>query len=128
MESKAAFLDGARRLSALGVRFFATAGTAEFMARHGLDTQVVRWPLEGGSPNVQELLKERRVDLVINIPKHFQREELTNDYIIRRTAVDFGIPLLTNLQLAQRLTEALSRIPVEELKVRSWRHYGSNKH
>ena len=46
---------------------------------------------------------------MINIPKHFQKEELTNDYIIRRTAVDFGVPLITNRQLAERLTEALER-------------------
>ncbi|MFC2171747.1 carbamoyl-phosphate synthase (glutamine-hydrolyzing) large subunit [Acidobacteriota bacterium] len=123
IESKAAFLPGVRRLENLGIKFFATQGTAEFMQSHGIETTVLRWPLEGGSPNALEVIKERKVDLVINIPKHFQKEELTNDYIIRRTAVDFGVPLITNLQLAQRLTEALSRIRIEDLKVRSWRKY-----
>ena len=70
-----------------------------------------------------DYLKQRKLDLVINIPKHFQKEELTNDYIIRRTAVDFGVPLITNRQLAERLTEALERIPIDQLKVRSWRQY-----
>ena len=71
-----------------------------------------------------DFIKEGRLDLVINIPKHFQKEELTNDYIIRRTAVDFGVPLITNRQLAERLTEALERVPIDQLKVRPWREYG----
>jgi len=122
VESKAAFLDGARRLRSLDVEFYATAGTADFMSHHGIESKTVRWPLDE-SPNVVDLLQDKGVDLVINIPKHFQKEELTNDYIIRRTAVDFGIPLITNLQVAQRLTEALSRYSVQDLKVRSWGAY-----
>jgi len=47
-------------------------------------------------------LRSGKLDLVINIPKNYQEEELTNDYMIRREAVDFGIPLITNIQLAQR--------------------------
>ena len=125
IRSKAAFLPGARRLEEMGVTLYATSGTADFLRRNDIDPIVLRWPLEGGSPNVLELIGTRKLDLVINIPKHFQEEELTNDYIIRRAAVDFGVPLVTNLQIAQRLAEALWRKPVEDLKVRSWREYGS---
>ena len=49
----------------------------------------------------------QEIDLVINIPKNTQEEELTNDYIIRRKAVDFGVNLITNIQIAQRLAESL---------------------
>ena len=45
----------------------------------------------------------RGVDLVVNIPKNASEEELTNDYTIRRAAVDHGVPLITKIQLAQRL-------------------------
>ncbi len=123
IESKAAFQDSAHRLVKLGVELYATQGTADFLASKGIQTKVLRWPLDGGEPNVIDYIKERRLDLVINIPKHFQKEELTNDYIIRRTAVDFGIPLITNRQLAERLTEALERVNVDELKVRPWSEY-----
>jgi len=122
VESKAGFLVGARRLVDLGVKLFATQGSADFLSTNGIETEVVRWPLEE-PPNVLDQLQKREVDLVINIPKHFQREELTNDYLIRRTAVDFGIPLVTNLQVALRLTEALSCQPIHDLKVRSWNTY-----
>ncbi|MBD3401298.1 carbamoyl-phosphate synthase (glutamine-hydrolyzing) large subunit [candidate division GN15 bacterium] len=124
IESKAAFLRGARNLETMGVNFYATQGTADFMQAAGLEPTVVRWPLDGGSPNAVELIKEQQVDLVINIPKDYRKEELTNDYMIRRTAVDFGVPLITNLQLAQRLTEALHRMDGEDLKVYSWARYG----
>ncbi|MCK4776679.1 MAG: ATP-grasp domain-containing protein, partial [Candidatus Krumholzibacteria bacterium] len=123
IESKAAFLDAARRFVKLGVELYATQGTADFFERNGVKTEVLQWPLDGGSPNAVDYIKRGKIDLVINIPKHFQKEELTNDYIIRRTAVDFGVPLITNRQLAERLTEALERVPIEELKVRSWRMY-----
>jgi carbamoyl-phosphate synthase large subunit len=123
IESKAAFQDSARRLVKLGVQLYATGGTADFLAKNGVETTVLQWPLDGGDPNAIDYIKERKIDLVINIPKHFQKEELTNDYIIRRTAVDFGVPLITNRQLAERLTEALERVPIDELKVRSWRQY-----
>jgi carbamoyl-phosphate synthase large subunit len=119
IENKAAFIEGAFQLAALGVRFYATKGTAEFMGQHGLEATTLRWPLEGGEPSAVDFLKDGKIDLVINIPKTFQKEELTNDYIIRRTAVDFGVPLITNLQLAQRLAEALSRISVSDLKATS---------
>jgi len=123
IESKAAFQDSARRMVKMGIELYATQGTADFLTEKGIETKVLHWPLDGGSPNAVDYLKEGKIDLVINIPKHFQKEELTNDYIIRRTAVDFGVPLITNRQLAERLTEALERVPIEELKVRSWRMY-----
>ena len=120
---KVAFLESARVLTDLGIRLFATKGTSDFYRSHDITTEVLRWPLEGGRPNILEYLSDRRIDLVINIPKNFQEDELTNDYIIRRQAVDFGIPLITNIQLAQRLVEALSRKQVDGLQIKSWAEY-----
>ena len=62
--------------------------------------------------------------MVINIPKNYQEKELTNDYIIRRRTVDFSIPLITDIQLAQRFVEAIARKPVEDLQIKSWDEYG----
>jgi carbamoyl-phosphate synthase large subunit len=107
----------------LGVKLYATKGTANFLQANNVRTTVLRWPLEQESPNVLEYLSQGRIDLVINIPKDYQEEELTNDYIIRRRAVDFGIPLITNIQLAQRFVEALSRKRLEDLEIKSWGEY-----
>jgi len=120
---KVAFIESARLLQGLGVEFYATGGTAEFLARYDIPTTVVHWPLENLSPNAEELIEQRKLDLVINIPKNYQETELTNDYYIRRKAVDFGIPLITNIQLANRLAEALSRKSLNDLKIKELQAY-----
>jgi carbamoyl-phosphate synthase large subunit len=105
------------------VEFFGTRGTASFMAEAGVEVTPVAWPLEDASPNALELLREGGVDLVVNIPKDASDEELRNDYMIRRAAVDHGIPLVTNIQLAQRLAGALCHKKLESLEIRSWSEY-----
>jgi carbamoyl-phosphate synthase large subunit len=123
IEAKAAFLKSAKTLSDLGVKLYATRGTADFLRSGGVESQVLHWPLEGADPDVKDYLVRGKIDLVINIPKNFQEEELTNDYIIRRLAVDFGIPLITNSQLAQRFVEAISRRQIKDLEIKSWGEY-----
>src|SRR5205823_3605899 len=109
VEHKAAFLKSARTLSQMGIPIYATSGTAEFLRNSGIESTVLHWPLEKTSPNTLEYLQQRKIDLVINIPKTFQEVELSNDYLIRRRAVDLGIPLITNIQFAQRFVESILR-------------------
>ena len=125
IEAKAAFLEGARQLQQMGVNLYATQGTADFLGAHGVETTRLHWPLDAKSPNVMELLSNGALDLVINIPKSAQVKELSNDYLIRRKAVDLAVPLITNIQLAQRFAEALSRKRVDDLLCRPWSSYGS---
>lgn len=121
--SKASFLAYARQLQELGMTLYATQGTAEFLASEGVPVTMLHWPLDHMSPNVLEYLGEGKIDLVINIPKNYQEQELTNDYVIRRKAVDLAIPLITNIQLAERFVEALSRKTFEDLAIKSWAEY-----
>lgn len=124
LEDKVSFLHSARLLNELGVEFYATAGTAEFLAQYDdIQPTVVHWPSEQATPNAGELIEQGKFDLVINIPKNYQETELTNDYFIRRKAVDFGIPLITNIELANRLAEALSRKDLEDLKIKALQAY-----
>ena len=123
IEVKAVFTRSARILSQMGLTLYATRGTADFLKAGGIDSQVLHWPLEKSSPNVLEYLQGGNIDLVINIPKTFQEEELTNDYLIRRRAVDLGIPLITNIQFAQRFVEAISQKDLDGLQIQSYSHY-----
>jgi carbamoyl-phosphate synthase large subunit len=123
LKEKAAFIAGASLLQKMGITMYATPGTSEFMEQCGIPTTILHWPLEKKSPNITSYLAEKKIDLVVNIPKNFQEEELTNDYIIRRKAVDFGIPLITNLQVAQRLAEAVYSKSIQDLKIKSWQEY-----
>jgi len=79
------------------------------MKANDIDSEILYWPLEGKEPNTLTYIADGKIDLVINIPKNIKREELDNDYLIRRKAVDFNIPLITNIQLAKRFVEAISR-------------------
>jgi len=123
IHSKAEFLDGTRKLAEKGFTFYATKGTADFMESNGIRAEVLHWPLEGREPNTIRYLAEGKIDLVINIPKNIEKSELDNDYLIRRKAVDFNVPLITNLQLAKRFADAVYRMSLEDLKIKRWGEY-----
>ncbi len=123
IESKAAFLESARTLKKLDINLYATQGTADFLMINGVKATVLHWPLDEKSPNTLEYLSQGKIDLAINIPKNYNEQELSNDYLIRRKAVDYSVPLITNIQLAQRFVEALSRKPLGDLQIKSWAEY-----
>jgi carbamoyl-phosphate synthase large subunit len=123
VDSKADFLSSTKLLQTMGYRFYATKGTADFLKENDIDAEVLYWPSEEKEPNTLTYIAERKIDLVINIPKNIEKEELENDYLIRRKAVDFNVPLITNIQLAKRFVEALSRTTGDDLKIKSWNEY-----
>ena len=93
IKSKAYLLESVRKLEKMGFNLYATKGTADFLRENNVYAKVLHWPSEKKEPNILTYLAERKIDMVINIPKSFEEEELTNDYLIRRKAVDFNIPL-----------------------------------
>jgi carbamoyl-phosphate synthase large subunit len=123
IESKAEFLSSTRIMHKMGIHFYATGGTARFMDENGISATKLHWPLSGKEPNVLDYLAEGKIDLVINIPKNYQEEELTNDYTIRRKAVDHAIPLFTNVQLARRFVESISSKSIKDLQIKGWKEY-----
>ncbi|MFH1652809.1 MAG: carbamoyl-phosphate synthase (glutamine-hydrolyzing) large subunit [Pseudomonadota bacterium] len=123
LESKVDFLESARSLIKLGVEIYATDGTSKFLTEHGVKSEKLHWPLEDINPNSAEYIKRGEFDLVINIPKNYQKEELTNGYLIRRAAADHQVPLLTNLQVAKRFVEALQKVKLEDLSIKAWDEY-----
>ena len=123
IESKADLLESMRIFQKLGVQFFATDGTAKFMQANSVDVQKLYWPSQNKQPNTIEYIKNGIIDLVINIPKNYHSDELTNGYHIRRAAADYGIMLITNRQIVKRLAEALSRKNINELQIKSWDAY-----
>jgi carbamoyl-phosphate synthase large subunit len=88
-----------------------------------MEVETLRWPLDGGTPNCIDYINSGKIGLVINIPKNNEEQELSNDYLIRRAAIDHEVPLLTNLKLTERLFEALETTDFENLPVREWSEY-----
>ncbi|MDD5619200.1 MAG: carbamoyl-phosphate synthase (glutamine-hydrolyzing) large subunit [Proteiniphilum sp.] len=117
--SKVDLLDACRLLQQKGYALFATGGTQRFLAENGVESTFVAWPDdEEAELKVNDLIAEKRFDLVINIPKNLTERELTNGYRIRRGAIDYNIPLITNARLASAFIKAFCRITVEEIEIR----------
>lgn len=123
VKSKAYLLDSIRKLEQLGYNLYATKGTSDFYKNNGINMKILHWPLAKKEPNIMTYLKERKIDLVINIPKSYEEEELTNDYLIRRMAVDYNIPLLTNEQNTKLFVESISKLKMKDLEIKDWEKY-----
>lgn len=121
--SKVELLNSARALIEKGHKLYATRGTQQFLQNAGVEAEVAYWPDEKKSPNTIELIKSRQVDLVVNIPKDLSPDELNNDYSIRRSAVDFNVPLITNARLASAFILAFCKLGIDDLEIKSWEEY-----
>ncbi|NOU17408.1 MAG: carbamoyl-phosphate synthase (glutamine-hydrolyzing) large subunit [Bacteroidales bacterium] len=123
LRSKIALVEPLILLQQQGFTIYATKGTAKFMKENGVSAIPVAWPDESDSPNSIELIKNRQVEMVINVPKNLSRKELDNDYSIRRSAIDFNVPLITNARLASAFLFAICNKKIEDLDIRSWDEY-----
>ncbi len=121
--SKIELLNSARMLQEKGLTIYATGGTHEFFTKNGVKSVMLHWPGDERSPNTLEYLKQKKIDLVVNIPKNLSKSELDNDYRIRRSAVDFNIPLITNARLASAFIYSVCKVPIEEIGIQSWEEY-----
>ena len=122
-KSKVELVDACALLQKKGYELFATRGTQRFLEENSVNATAVSWPDEEGELNVKNMISNKEFDLVINIPKNTTKRELANDYIIRRGAIDFNIPLLTNARLASAFITAFCTMSFEDIKIKSWDEY-----
>ena len=120
LEDKVDMLNSIKALHERGFCFFATKRTHEFLESRNIPSALLHKVSEPRSPNIREYLEKKRVDLVINIPTHSRGSEQTDGYYIRRIATDHGIPLITNVQLAKRLIEAMTQENPDKLPIMEW--------
>lgn len=120
LEDKVDMLPSIEALRERGFSFFATKRTHEFLESRNIPSGMLHKVSEPRSPNIREYLEKKRVDLVINIPTHSRGAEQTDGYYIRRLATDHGIPLITNVQLAKRIIEALCQEDTDNLPIMAW--------
>jgi carbamoyl-phosphate synthase large subunit len=121
--SKIELLTSARMLMEKGLTIYATGGTHDFFTKNGVNSIILHWPGDNRQPNTLEFLKQKKIDLVINIPKNLSKSELDNDYRIRRSAVDFNIPLITNARLASAFIYSICKIDPGQIGIKSWDEY-----
>jgi carbamoyl-phosphate synthase large subunit len=98
-----------KKIADKGYKIFATNGTAVALRKNGVDCDTIYKISEGKSPNVLDFIENGRLKLIVNTPSPGRIEQLavTDGYLIRRKAVESCIPIITNLQLADRLADVL---------------------
>jgi carbamoyl-phosphate synthase large subunit len=116
-------LNSARLLFEKGYNLFATEDTHWFLKANRINSTLLYSSPAKGNPNVIDYLSERILELVINVPKSLTDNELQNDYLIRRNAIDFNIPLITNSRLASAFIYAFCKKDISELSLKSWNEY-----
>mmetsp|Transcript_2240 Transcript_2240/g.4104 ORF Transcript_2240/g.4104 Transcript_2240/m.4104 type:complete len:1488 (-) Transcript_2240:376-4839(-) len=125
LQSKIEFLESAKMLVGMGYTLHGTAGTAKFFNQNGVKTVLLYKPSEKKEPGIISYLQAGKLGLVINVPEGMSQEEITDGYRIRRTAVDLGLSLISNLKCAKLLVaslEWLSRNP-KKYEVKCWQDY-----
>jgi carbamoyl-phosphate synthase large subunit len=122
--SKVELLQSAKMLVEKGYNIFATDGTYRFLRDNSIKCTLLHWPDEEESkPNISDYIKDKKLDLVINIPKDHTTRELSNGYRIRRNAIDYNIPLITNARVASAFIYAICKYKIEDLAIKSWDEY-----
>jgi len=111
-QNKEKLLQPIARLKSLGFKILATEHTAEFFEEKIGDVEVVHKISEPTrKPNIADLLYERKIDFIINIPSTSTLEKyvgmLEDEYQIRRKSLELGIPVLTTIELADSFVKTL---------------------
>lgn len=122
-ENKQKFVAAARELARTGLAIYATEGTSRFLKRHGIESTRLFKIHQPRQPNLKDFLMEKKIDFLISIPHTGKRVEFDSDYRMRRLAIDLGIPVITNLQLAEAFVSALRAKKLSDLKIKSWSSY-----
>jgi carbamoyl-phosphate synthase large subunit len=127
---KADMLSACQLLHKKGYNIFATEGSCKYLNENGVPAARVIWPTDADNEEltskyrpVIEMIQNKELDLVINIPKNFSHKELTNGYYVRRAAVDFNIPLITNARLATAFIRAFCAMSIDDIQIKSWDQY-----
>lgn len=122
-KSKVELLEAARLLHHKGYDIYATGGSQKFLVDNGIPATQVFWPSDDQKPSALEMIQNHKIELVVNIPKNFSSNELNNGYKIRRAAIDYNVPLLTNSRLASAFIQAFCKMDVDDIEIKAWNEY-----
>ncbi len=123
-EDKPAILPVAARLASMGLRLYATRGTAQFLREQGVDVTTVYRISENQSPDALGLMRRGEIQLVINTPTNSSGAR-RDGYMMRRLAVDLNIPFIPTIQAAVAAAQAIEELRQGDLGVRSLQSYAS---
>ena len=114
LKSKLDLASVARFFIGQNFKIFATRGTADIFAENEIPCEVLDKISADENSKILQKIRSRDIDLVINIPKNFAHEEVTDGYKIRRAAIDANVPLVTNVQVAKAIAQSLREFPTRD--------------
>ena len=127
---KADLFGACRLLADHGYTLYATGGSYKYLVENDVPATRVLWPSESEDPvlaaefeSALKMLQDKEIDLVVNIPKNYSTLEMDNGYKIRRAAIDFNIPLITNARLATAFIRAFCEMGQDDIQIKSWDQY-----
>ncbi len=106
-------------LKGLGFEIMATEHTAEFLRERSVDVSIVHKISEPGrKPNIADMLHERKINFIINVPSTSTLEKyagmLDDEYQIRRKSLELGVPVLTTPEFAESFVKTLEWLQTNE--------------
>jgi len=120
-ENKDAVLPIAKKFLDLGFEIISTPGTSRYLSQNGVPNSKVM-KISEGEPNIINLMKEKKIDLIINTPK-IGRNPRKDGYIIRRLAVESNTPYITTISAAKASVSAIEELKKGEITVKAWNEY-----
>jgi len=124
MRNRLGLMDGLRKLADRGITVCAEAGFAEFLRSRNVPVTALDWYDNMDPRELEEGLRAVSPQVVINIPGDMGIASGSDpDFGLRRRVVDHGIPLITNLKLAGHYCEAVTRLSLDDLKIKAWQEY-----
>jgi len=126
-ENKNKLFEWIQKLDEKGWNIYATENTHRYLTERGVGCEFVHKISDLSSPHVGDLIEERKVDLIINIPRGQGNDSDTDGYKIRRLAIDYHIPLITNLQIARLFLQCLVELDVSKLEVKARGEYNGTR-
>lgn len=121
--NKQKMLDELAALQGSGYELFATEHTFEFLKENSVKATKVFKMHEKETPNVHGLFQKGKIDLAIIIADPFRQVATDPKYDVRRAAIDYNVPLITNLQIAESFAKAILRKKVSDLEIKAWKEY-----
>ena len=120
-KDKPKIVDIAKKFSEMGFEIISTSGTADYLSEHGIPNRKILKIAEG-SPNILNLMQDRKVDLIINTPA-MGKVPKKDGYRIRVSAVELDMPYITTISGASAAVKAVKDVREREIKVKSWNEY-----
>ncbi|MBI4019554.1 MAG: carbamoyl-phosphate synthase (glutamine-hydrolyzing) large subunit [Candidatus Aenigmarchaeota archaeon] len=98
-------------------RIYATEDTARFLSSKGIKCETLYKVNEDKQPNLLDYLIGKKLDMVVNIPSLSSNvvQTIQDEQLIRKKSVEFGVPVITNMELFRTMANALSKNNIEEL-------------